>query len=81
MSALLEGLEARIEVQARRRATEVANRLADRLEEELPAGIGVDVSSRGVEFRGRGIRRRFALDPALRWLVAGLVGNGRGRAG
>ena len=45
--------------------------LAEALREEAPAGVGVDVEDEGVVLSGRGLVRRFALDPALRWLVAG----------
>lgn len=54
-------------VEARRRE------LQERLEPELPAGVEVEETEQGLALQGRGLARRFALDPRLRWLVAGLV--------
>jgi hypothetical protein len=39
---------------------------------ELPAGIEARATVEGVALSGHGLRRRFALDPALRWLTARL---------
>jgi hypothetical protein len=52
---------------ARRRRDE----LAEALGEEAPAGVRVEANGEGVTLIGRGIGRRFALEPALRWLPAG----------
>ena len=45
--------------------------LAEILEEETPAGIRVEESEGAVVLSGRGLARRHALEPALRWLFAG----------
>ncbi|HEX9965942.1 MAG TPA: hypothetical protein VGB04_13285 [Allosphingosinicella sp.] len=45
--------------------------LAETLGEEAPAGIKVTEEESAVAFSGHGLRRRFALEPALRWLVQG----------
>jgi hypothetical protein len=52
---------------ARRRRAE----LAVALREEAPAGVRVDEEDEGVVLSGRGLGRRFALEPELRWLFAG----------
>ena len=52
---------------ARRRRDE----LAEALSEEAPAGLRVSGEEQGVVLSGRGLGRRFALEPALRWLSAG----------
>jgi hypothetical protein len=52
---------------ARRRRSE----LAETLREEAPAGARVDEEDGEVVLSGSGLRRRFALEPGLRWLVAG----------
>lgn len=46
--------------------------LASRMEGALPSGIDCEAAREGVRLSGRGLRRRFALDPALRWLTAAL---------
>ena len=45
--------------------------LAEALRAEAPAGVKVDEAEAGVALSGAGLKRRFALDPALRWLVPG----------
>lgn len=52
---------------ARRRRDE----LAEALSEEAPAGVGVSGEAEAVVLSGRGLGRRFAVEPALRWLLAG----------
>lgn len=52
---------------ARRRRSE----LAEALRPQAPAGVEVSEGEDGVALAGRGLRLRFALDPALRWLAAG----------
>jgi hypothetical protein len=42
------------------------------MRKELPQGIDVTVEDRGIRLLGRHLARRFALDPALRWLTARL---------
>ncbi|HEY0013907.1 MAG TPA: hypothetical protein VGB79_13780 [Allosphingosinicella sp.] len=56
------------EARAGRRRAQVAQRLA----EELPGGAAVTENEDGVTLSGRGLRRRLALDPALRALLGRL---------
>jgi hypothetical protein len=56
------------EAKARARAAQ----LAAGMKKELPRGIEVVVEDRGIRLSGRQLARRFALDPALRWLTARL---------
>lgn len=53
--------------------------LAGTLREEAPAGVEVDVEEEGIVLSGRGLRRRFALEPGLRWLVLRQAQDERGR--
>ena len=41
------------------------------LSEEAPEGVRVGEAEEGVALSGRGLSRRLALDPELRWLFAG----------
>lgn len=52
---------------ARRRRSELAEALA----EEAPEGTAASETDEGVLIEGRGLRRRFAVEPGLRWLLAG----------
>jgi hypothetical protein len=52
---------------ARRRQSE----LVEALREEAPAGVEVGVEDEAVVLSGHGLGRRFALEPGLRWLLAG----------
>ena len=53
---------------ARRRRSEVAAALRD----EAPQSIRVaEAGEESVAIEGRGLERRFALEPELRWLFAG----------
>ena len=66
---LLKRAERRALQRARRRSKEVAERLAA----ELPSGVHAEPGEEGVLLSGRGIGRRFALDPELRWMIMGLI--------
>ena len=68
---MLERLKDRIGALAERRAEVRRRRLADEMRAEAPAGVRVHEEERAVVLSGRGLKRRFALDPELRWLVAG----------
>lgn len=57
---------------AARRAKARTLVLAEQIRAEVPDDVEVSALDEGVRFSGRGLRRRFALDPALRWLMAGL---------
>ncbi len=69
---MFERMTARAGEAARRRARERKAELAERVAAELPPGIAVEQAEEGIALSGRDIRRRFALEPALRWLVGGL---------
>ena len=56
---------------AQRAARRRREALATALGEEAPAGARVSVEEEAVVLSGRGLRRRLALEPALRWLLAG----------
>ncbi|HET9640612.1 MAG TPA: hypothetical protein VFP12_15540 [Allosphingosinicella sp.] len=45
--------------------------LAEALRDEAPEGVRVGEAEEGVALEGRGLARRFALEPELRWLVSG----------
>lgn len=46
--------------------------LAEQIRAGAPRDVEVSAQEDGVRLSGRALRRRFALDPALRWLMAGL---------
>lgn len=46
--------------------------LAEQIQGEGLQDIQVSSDGEGVTLSGRGLKRRFALDPALRWLTARL---------
>ncbi|HEX8240002.1 MAG TPA: hypothetical protein VF574_09715 [Allosphingosinicella sp.] len=52
---------------ARARRAELAATLRD----EVPEGTRVSEAEEGVAIEGRGLARRFALDPQIRWLISG----------
>lgn len=56
---------------ARKAAQERRSALAAELGAEAPEGVEVSMEGEGVALSGRGLRRRSALDPDLRWLAAG----------
>lgn len=56
---------------AHRAAASRRAELADRLREEAPDGVEVSEEEGAVALSGRGLRRRFALEPELRWLFPG----------
>jgi hypothetical protein len=66
----------RLQARARRSAEALAARrrtlIMERLAADLPQGIAVEQDSDGARLSGRGLRRRLALDPALRALLGTL---------
>lgn len=56
---------------ARKAAIERRSSLAEALRDEAPEGVRVSEEEEAVTLEGRGLERRFALDPELRWLFAG----------
>jgi hypothetical protein len=45
--------------------------LAEALRDEAPEGVRVSEEEEKVALSGRGLERRFALEPELRWLFSG----------
>lgn len=70
---MFERLTARAGRIARRRARARIETLARQLAAELPPGIRAEAREDGVRLSGRTLRRRFALDPALRSIIGGLL--------
>ena len=66
---MFERLLLRSKLRAEEREKAQAEALAERLAEAAPAGIEVRAAESGVVLSGRGLRRRFALEPGLRWLL------------
>jgi hypothetical protein len=69
---MFERLTARAQGAARRRARALSHELAARIEGERLRGVTVAADEDGVRLSGRALGRRFALEPALRWLIMGL---------
>ncbi|CAA9494130.1 MAG: hypothetical protein AVDCRST_MAG91-705 [uncultured Sphingomonadaceae bacterium] len=53
---------------AEERAERRVQEIADRALAELPSGITAAAQRDGVVLSGRALSRRFALEPALRWM-------------
>jgi hypothetical protein len=70
---MFAGLIARAERLARARARARGRALAERFAEALPKGVEAEAGEGGVRLSGKGLRRRFVLDPALGRLIAGLL--------
>jgi hypothetical protein len=70
---MFETLEARAARAAARLARRRAAALAEEMRASLPGDIAVAVDRDGVRLSGRALRRRRALDAALRWTIAGAV--------
>ncbi len=56
---------------ARRAALGRRSSLAAALRDAAPEGVKVSEEEAGLVLEGRGLERRFALEPELRWLLAG----------
>lgn len=65
---MFERLMDRARTRAEQRARERVLKLAEEMRAELPRGIDAEAGSEGVRLIGRGLRRRFVLEPALRWM-------------
>ena len=70
---MFEGLTARAARIAEARAEARRRALAEAATSALPADVDIAAGQRGLVLSGRRVARRFALDPALRWLFAGLA--------
>lgn len=66
---MFEWLEARARRRAQERAAARREELARRFSGALPPGVRAEAVEEGVRLSGRGLRRRFARDTALRWLI------------
>jgi len=69
---MLERLSDRVREIAERRAEARRTRLAAAMRAEAPAGVRVSEEETSVVLFGRGLRRRFAFEAALRWLLDGV---------
>ncbi len=67
---MFERLAERVRRRAEARARERSQAMAAQLREELPPGIDARASEDGIVLSGRALRRRFALERELLWLVA-----------
>lgn len=69
---MFETLTRKVEALAARRAAARRLEVAEQLRAALPRSVSADVETNGISLAGRGLKRRFVLDPALRWIAAGL---------
>jgi len=67
---MFEALRSRGESIAQQQAAARRERLAERLEALAPSDVQVGAEGERVVLSGRGLARRLALEPVLRWLVA-----------
>ncbi len=67
---MFEELTARAARTGRDRAAARVREIAARLAAGVPPGIAVEQTPDGVRLSGRALLRRYALEPALRWLAA-----------
>lgn len=70
---MFERMTAHAEQAAARKARRTARKLAEAIATDLPRDIRAKAVGEGVSLCGRGLRRRFALDPVLRWMMGVLV--------
>lgn len=70
---MFEALMARAGAAAERRAEARAKALAVGLDRALPGDVAVSAVPEGARLEGRSLRARLALDPALKWVIAGLI--------
>ena len=65
---MLERAIERARLRGAERARRHARRLAAAAAEAAPEGVLVEAAEDGFALAGRGLKRRYALEPALRWL-------------
>ena len=70
---MFESLMARAAHAADRRAAEQARRLAAEFAAAVPGDVGVAAVADGVRLSGRALKRRLAIDQALKWTIQGLI--------
>jgi hypothetical protein len=68
---MFELLMMRAAALARAAARRRRDQLVEEWRAEAPADVGVEPAEAGVVLSGRGLQRRFGIEPALRWLMAG----------
>lgn len=66
---MFERMTARATARAERERDAQAEALAERIGAASPGGIQSVRVADGVELSGPGLRRRFTLEPGLRWLL------------
>jgi hypothetical protein len=69
---MFERLAKRVQGRAEARARERSQALAAQLRGELPPGVDARAGEAEIVLSGRALRRRFALERELLWLVARL---------
>jgi len=69
---MMDGLIRRAEMIAAAEQRRQARRLASRISESFGTAA-VEVGEAGVVIRGRGLRKRWLIDPALRFLASGIT--------
>ncbi|HYJ52657.1 MAG TPA: hypothetical protein VEW04_05750 [Allosphingosinicella sp.] len=67
---MFERLAARLRCAAEAQAAARREALAAKLAAALPPGVYAEAARDGVRLSGKGLRRRFARDAMLRWLIA-----------
>jgi hypothetical protein len=65
---MFERMVERAHRKAECRAETLVLELTERLRAELPGGIRAEAARGGVRLTGGSLKRRFALEPALRWM-------------
>jgi hypothetical protein len=68
---MFETLEARVMRAAARRARQRIAAVADKMRAALPSAIRVEADRESVRLSGPALKRRRALEAALRWTIAG----------
>lgn len=66
---MFERLVERAGQAAERQVSARVRRIKSELESELPPGIGCEAGDEGVVIFGRGLLRRYLVDPALRSMI------------
>lgn len=67
---MFAGLTERVRAAADRRARAHVLNLTERMRADLPGDVEAEAADGGVMLIGRGLRRRFAVEERLRWLMA-----------
>ena len=65
---MFERIMDRVQRQTERKAEARVLELTERLRAQLPSGIEAEAAKGAVRLAGRSLKRRFTLEPALRWM-------------